>query len=1109
MISVIKRESTGQKRIGRIVKVKKMNSNRYTLKKVLSIVVLIAMLCTPLHQVAYAQDNQLTIPQVEDEIVLNSESEVADITKEEDNQADKEELSQPEIVSTEDEEQGETLASIVMINDSEDEGNEDDNLEDEKIDSLPIYEDAISNIEIKSCAPNITEETGIEITTNDTNIDMKFSFTELPDQHVTAKLQYYSKQNADEILSIEKEYLISDAPSVRVDYKNKNHEKVQVYSGDATIQFELNLADGTYYINQIVVTAKNANDGILTAEKTAWGYINLNSSSSSDDSEFDTNVISVKNNSFYNNGSNDNAGNHDKWDSSSVNNPDNDTDDLKIVLTHKGNNRIKNVKLVETTPNIENNYSAEIAENRSIFEWYMDEIFKGGVKYVFSVPADVDGMHEYTVTYSTVNGDEGTTKVYTCIDNTKPTLTISYKTKGQEVIPQGKDVSYYNSRIEVIATVIDKNFDPDNTENALIIYKNDSSVANVSFGDWEPVEDKDATYSCTAILDEDGTYNVAGYALDYAKNKSDEFIGESFTIDTIAPKVELEVTNSDVKNGKYYSDSRIAVITVTEVNFDQNDVTKDIYSKVGNPKEEAWTHDGDKHTLKITFDEDGVYSLKFSCRDKAGNSSNTVEESEFVIDKTAPTISVNYDNNDVKNGMYYKAARTAEIGVTDLSFDASGVIVNNSQDVDLNNVPAQSGFTNNGDTYTMHIRFAEDGRYGFVVEATDLAGNKSEQYISDTFVIDQTAPVIMFEGVENYSANNGVVMPVIRVDEKNIMPNESNIKYVGSNVGEVNVEKAVTTDANGYTVVFANIPEVKTADDLYTLTAEIYDMAGNVSTEQIVFSVNRFGSVFALSSDTKRAVDAYYLTSPKDIVISEINVDDVVYREISVVCDGKVSKLKENRDYTVTAQGDNAHWKSFTYKISKNYVRKGGIYSINVYTKDKATNEQDSQSRDAKVKFVLDTTSPSIVVAGIKDECVVEADSCDVSVNVTDNMAVADMKIMLNGKVVNEYGTDELTENGGTCQFTIMQQNSYQTLEIVSHDVAGNETKTEINQILVCEKATEVLSESKAAKSDSKTVMTKSFGNNTTKIVVVGVIAVVVILAEAVFLIRRLNKKKK
>ena len=84
---------------------------------------------------------------------------------------------------------------------------------------------------------------------------------------------------------------------------------------------------------------------------------------------------------------------------------------------------------------------------------------------------------------------------------------------------------------------------------------------------------------------------------------------------------------------------------------------------------------------------------------------------------------------------------------------------------------------------------------------------------------------------------------------------------------------------------FDSIPMEESYDDIYTLSARVVDLAGNVTTKSVRFSVNRFGSKY--SFDSADLLNTY-INKPRDIVITETNVDklDITKARVVVIRDG-------------------------------------------------------------------------------------------------------------------------------------------------------------------------------------------------------------------------------
>ena len=53
---------------------------------------------------------------------------------------------------------------------------------------------------------------------------------------------------------------------------------------------------------------------------------------------------------------------------------------------------------------------------------------------------------------------------------------------------------------------------------------------------------------------------------------------------------------------------------------------------------------------------------------------------------------------------------------------------------------------------------------------------------------------------------------------------------------------------DGAEILYEDFPHLPSVDDLYTLEAEVRDLAGNVSRTSVSFSVNRFGSVYTFDA---------------------------------------------------------------------------------------------------------------------------------------------------------------------------------------------------------------------------------------------------------------------
>ena len=543
---------------------------------------------------------------------------------------------------------------------------------------------------------------------------------------------------------------------------------------------------------------------------------------------------------------------------------------------------------------------------------------------------------------------------------------------------------------------------------------------------------------------------------DRAGNTSeDELI---FSIDKTKPEIKIAFDNEtpDAENTTMFKENRVATITVTERNFEAADFKADITNTDGViPELSAWqttenTENPDQSvsTATITFAEDGDYTLSVSGKDKAANQAETVKADDFTIDKTRPVITVTYDNNNAVNGNYYAAVRTATIQIEEHNFSENrvritGTATDNGAGISF---PQSGGFTGNGDVHTATITCGTDGLYNFNVEYTDMAGNIAETYTGEEYYVDLTEPEIEIVGVEDYSANNGDVIPQIVMSDTNFDTNGVNIELVGANQGSVAPEGSYTNQGNGETFTFQNFPKEQSYDDIYTINATLTDMAGNESNATVTFSVNRFGSVYVFDQ-TLKDIEGTYIQNEIDVKLKEVNVDSLEHDKIKVVVDtnGTPRTLEEGIDYQVQESGGNGQWYQYDYTINKSLFAGDGRYIVTLYSEDIAgnVNENIDESKEAEISFGVDKTAPVVIPIDVESNAQYPVDTKAANVTVNDNLVLDSVEIYIGDKKC------DYTVDGENYQFNIPNNTKKQDVTIMAVDAAGNKTNYVLNGILV------------------------------------------------------------
>ncbi len=545
----------------------------------------------------------------------------------------------------------------------------------------------------------------------------------------------------------------------------------------------------------------------------------------------------------------------------------------------------------------------------------------------------------------------------------------------------------------------------------------------------------------------DGKMEIVVTASDKAGNINHSETVVLFT-DTREPVVEFDFDTEHGLENQYYSHRKVLRITVEEQNFDMACRPAVVTDNESGYTFTGWQQSGGKMTGMIIFSEDGEYGVTFSCKDLAGNSSGMETLNRFIIDKTAPVISVSYDNQQAKNEIYYCKKRTAVITVEDRHFrEEDGVInIHCEGNVDM---PEVGPWTSDGSRHTAEITFEEDGRYALSVDWTDPAGNQAAGYRSGPFIIDMTEPELTIEGVADHSSNNGRIAPEIVLYDENASGSGIRLSLLEISEGTVTIEPMIRTIPNehGESIRFHDFGEEM--DGIYLLRAEAEDMAGNEAFREIRFSVNRGGSAFDFSDETEQLFEKGFIRQPEDIVISESNIDWLICREISVNCNGEVEELSEGQDYRMEVKGSGNTRKQYTYTIPADFFHKEGVYTIHLYSKDRASNISSSDAVEIKAGFILDTTAPVIHVVNLEDRHYYHEKEHDFTAVISDNTLLESVRYYLDGQLTATYNKEELETMGGVLYLKTGSADDYQTIKLEAEDAAGNLSESEEWHILV------------------------------------------------------------
>lgn len=544
----------------------------------------------------------------------------------------------------------------------------------------------------------------------------------------------------------------------------------------------------------------------------------------------------------------------------------------------------------------------------------------------------------------------------------------------------------------------------------------------------------------------------------------------SIKIDITKPIIDIEYDKNAADSGTFFRESRRATVTVKERNFDDSRVNitlraTDDGADIALPTVSKWTSSGDLHTATIEYTAEGDYTFAIACTDQAGNpnepvhyADGTVAPTAFTIDKTRPTISVTYDNNSALNGNYYNANRTATVVVTEHNFDASRVNItlratDDGADIAL---PTVSGWTSSGDRHTATIAYRRDGLYTFDIDVTDKAGNTSADFTEQTFYVDTTAPTLEITGVADRSANNGDIIPVVSYSDTNYDDAQVNITLTGAMRKGVALDGSYADQHNGKVFTFKNFAKEKEVDDIYTLAATLTDKAGNTTEKTILFSVNRFGSTYALSAATEQ-LNGSYVQTPQDVVVTETNPDALQNIRITLFKNNQTIILQEGTDYRIEVRGGNGQWYEYIYTVLAKNFADDGVYRLTFYSEDAAGNiaENTLDTKKQEIGFGVDKTKPNMVVTNLESDTTYPLENLTVSLSAGDNLLLQSVVVYLDdySKAYKTWTAEEvaaIVADQGEFTFDIPGDSTgAHQVKIVCTDAAGNEQTEEITNFYV------------------------------------------------------------
>lgn len=338
-----------------------------------------------------------------------------------------------------------------------------------------------------------------------------------------------------------------------------------------------------------------------------------------------------------------------------------------------------------------------------------------------------DGIYTVTVVAEDAAGNRTSKSISFTVDKTAPVVSMT-----------GATENTYSSNPVTIQFQVVESFFETNTVKVTVERKLEGSTytRTLNFTSTGKISNLANTFS------EDGDYTITITATDRAGNVA-QTQTLSFTVDCTAPVITLTGTKDYL-----VTDQSITLnFVVVESYFETNKVQiqgsrRSPDGKTENLTIPGWTNSARASSLSQAFSKDGYYTITITATDKAGNSKQ--QTIHFTIDTEPPVIG-DLSKYDGKYLSYFQLEEDLE----DLIFEIT--------------VPTVK-MTLNGEAYDGK-KITEDGKYTLVIEVVDEVGLTASKTVE--FVIDNTAPKIIFAGAEDKKTYTEAVNLNISLENEN------------------------------------------------------------------------------------------------------------------------------------------------------------------------------------------------------------------------------------------------------------------------------------------------------------------------------------------------------
>lgn len=438
---------------------------------------------------------------------------------------------------------------------------------------------------------------------------------------------------------------------------------------------------------------------------------------------------------------------------------------------------------------------------------------------------------------------------------------------------------------------------------------------------------------------------------------------------------------------------------------------------------------------RTVFSEEGEYLFYITASDLEGNYLKKVYLSQrILVDKTPPKVSIRFDKQKVYNKKYYQKPRTAILSVKEENLGENGI---SYQDGMPDHIIIWS---HRGSEYVAEISYKRSGRYHPKFVCTDLAGNQSDPIKIAPFIIDLKNPVCKINGIKEGKSYAEEVNPSYFYQDENIDSSSVKIMIKGSKNGVLKTKDFSKTGA---------------MDDKYTITLTACDLSGRKTVVKKHFFINRYGSTYCTSKNTKDFLQKKYHQKGKSLHIYETNVNKLKEQKIVIRKQNQqIIPLLKDQDYKMTVIKNQDGWMEYGYEIYEKNFQKEGFYEIILSSVDMAGNKQDNVAKKIPFIFVIDQTAPQGTISGL-EQIRIRRSMQNVTVHAIDDNCLtlaqiytAENKAGKNKRLIKFLDVGDIQSTTGE-EVMISCKKERQYIFLVLEDAAGNQWQSSPVSVLI------------------------------------------------------------